>query len=123
MLAVNFDTLRDPVTEEPLVPEFSQHSKNHRWGPTGVLQGRTREYPVIGGVVVFRDDFVTEKVIAYAKKGHFTKAALEVIKAETKSRRAAAELLIRLRYPKLLQFNGSPFGRLRGPAGIYFRYR
>jgi SAM-dependent methyltransferase len=74
-------------------------------------------------VVVCREDLATEKVIAYARKGRFAKAAFEAIRAETGSRRATAELLIRLKYPRLLHFDGSPYGRLRGPAGMYFRYR
>ena len=58
MVRADFDILRDPVSGEKLVPEFSPRSKDS-FGFTGILRGPQRDYPILGGVVVLRQDLVT----------------------------------------------------------------
>ena len=123
MISNPFDLLRDPVSGAALVAHFPKRGNAGSLAPTGVLRGTSREYPVLGGVVVFRADLATEKVTKHARAGRLTQALFEAIKAEKQSKRAAVELLIKLRYPRLLQCSGSPYGAQRGPAGSYFRYR
>ena len=123
MISSNLDVLRDPVTGEQLTGHFARKRKSGSVGLTGILKGTSREVPVLDGVVVFREDLATKKVVTYAREGRLASALFEAIKAEKRSRRAAVNLLVRLKYPTLLHRDGSPYGIQRGPAGTYFRYR
>jgi len=67
MLSSSFDVLRDPVTGERLIGQFPNSEKPGSFGLTGVLKGRSRDFPVLGGVVVFREDLATETVTKYAR--------------------------------------------------------
>lgn len=118
----NFEILRDPVSGEKLVSQFPPRAKDC-FGLTGILRGTKRDYPVLGGVVVLREDLATERVMGFARRGQTGRALFEVLSVEKRSKRTAADLLFRLRFPSLLQHDGSPYGALSGPAGVYFRYR
>jgi len=123
MALTNFHLLRDPVSGEPLIGYFHKKDQSDRGGLTGVLRGSTREYPVLDGIVVFREDVATETITTYAREGRLAAALFEALRIEKRSRRAAMNLLLRLKYPRALHLNGSPYGGLSGAAGTYFRYR
>jgi SAM-dependent methyltransferase len=123
VLLNHLQILRAPESGEPLEPALPIATKGQRFGFTGVLNTSGREFPVIGGIVVLRQDLITDKVIAAARNGSTRRALFEAIAIERRSRRAALDLICRLRFPKTLQRDGSPFGTITGPAGVYFRFR
>lgn len=117
-----YDILRDPVDGSVLQPQLTVR-KSAIFGATGVLKGISRDYPVLGGVVVTLPALATESVIDHARKGHLDRALLEALTIEKRSTFASLNLLARLRYPRLVQSGGSPCGVLKGHYGTYFRYR
>jgi hypothetical protein len=117
-----FNVLRDPSAGEKSIAEFSK-PENSQLGPTGILSGPSGEFPVLSGVAIFRQDLITNRVLRYAREGKTNKALFEALKLDTQSKRDALDLIIRLRVPRLLQSNGSPYAAMTGPAGTYFRYR
>lgn len=118
-----FSVLCDPSTGEQLVGDFPNSREGGSVGLTGVLRSASREFPVVGGIAIFRQDLMTANVIKYARAGNFRKALWEALQAEKRSTGAVVNLLLRLKWPRFIQFYGSPYGTRTGDAGAYFRYR
>ncbi len=120
-----YDVLYDPLTKESFVAEFTNKGKQGCAGLTGVLRSKSRQVPVIGGIVVFREDLVTNKVIEYSREGNYYKALFWALKAENPQIAVLSRinLILRLKWPKLVQFYGAPCGTTRDAARLYFRYR
>ena len=115
------DVLRDPETGEAFVRD-SAATEHQRDGGTSTLRGTSRTIPVLRGVALVRKELATPKVIRYAREGRFLPAAACALKADGYSVAVTLDLLWRLRWPRFLQFNGSPCGGA-GKARGYFRYR
>ena len=56
--------LRHPLTGEELVGDFPAEDHGGCAGLTGMLRSASGEFPVIGGVVIFRADLATDKTVA-----------------------------------------------------------
>lgn len=118
-MAGNFDLLRDPAGGGKLVGEFVTSGDF----PTGVLKGAARDYPVLGGVVVMRDDLATEEVTRLARVGKLEEALYQAVRIQNGSDSETRDFLRCLKEPRSLQSNGSPHAGFKGAYGIYFRYR
>jgi SAM-dependent methyltransferase len=119
----SFSLLRLPATGTPVAGHRSPatHRDHRMW--TGVLASSSGEVPVLGGVVLLRKEFVSARVIRYAKEGRYYNAVASALRAGGVPGPAVTAFLGRLRWPRLLQFHGSPDGGTKGDERASFRYR
>lgn len=115
--------LRDPLTGERLSLHHHKMNGDTQATATGVLTSSSNEYPIVGGVVIFKQDLITDDVLKSAKEGNFSRALFHVLRAETGSMRQSSLLYLRECTRRLFQLKGFPSRVFKGGFRTYLKYR